>query len=184
MNRKTLAFPLAFIFVLAISSCTAQKEFQDAANAQEEGDKSFKNEKYGFSFSYAPGWDEVTRDLPDKWAIIDENKNTLLFVVNAPKTSNVLELGQIRALSDFFNDEQISKLTKEEIGQVVGIVQLEKFNERSWYTYGIKSNKYLSNSLVSGTICGQYDVMVVLTGTSINESSKDAYLKILNSFAC
>ena len=145
---------------------------------------NFVNEKYGFSFSYPSGWEEVTRDLPDKWAILDKNKNTILFVVNEAKVKDIRSLAMSQALRDLHNGS-IATLKQEEINTVMENVKFASFNNNTWYTYGMKFSDKGVESLVSGILCGDKEIVFVLVNDELTFNLRQGmYLGILESFKC
>lgn len=167
----------SLIFVIGCKD--KQLEIENSTNIQ------FKSEKYGFSFSYPRGWEEVTKDLPERWALLDKNKNTILFLVNRVKSKDLLMLGRTQALKDSYPDIDISDLKQDKIKEVIETVKLDSFNDQSWYTYGIKFSDKNIDSLVSGTLCGDNEIMLVLVSDYLFfDKNKNIYTKMLSTFEC
>ena len=149
----------------------------------------FKNEKYGFSFSYPSEWEEIKRDLPDKWAILDKDKNTILFIVNnETQTNNILVLGRLQAIRDMYPDaavQDLKNLSSDKLQKIKDSVSIGSFNNITWYSYGIMFSEKNVNSMISGTICRNNEIMLVLVSDIQSfEKNKEVYTKVLNSFNC
>jgi len=145
----------------------------------------FKSEAYGFSFSYPDKWEEVSRDLPDKWALLDKNRNTILFLVNKAQKNDLLALGRLQALRDVYNEDKIPDLSEAELQKTFEIVKLEYFNNREWYTYGIKFSDKDVNSLVSGTLCQGNEIVFVLVSDYLSfDKNKATYTNMISTFEC
>ena len=176
----TLLVPILILFV----SCKQEQEFNTETIGKTDF-LQFASKKYDFSFSYPYGWGEITRDLPDKWALMDKNKNTILFIVNRAQGNDLLALGRSQALRDLYNENNISNLKRDDVKKIFEIVKLEYFNNQSWYTYGIKFSDKNVNSLVSGTLCEDNEITLVLVNDFLSfDKNKEAYSKILNTFEC
>lgn len=144
----------------------------------------YKSESYGFSFIYPSNWIEVTKDLPDKWAILN-GEDTIIFTVNSANSNEILNLGKAQAIRDFYSKENINNLDQEEVDKVTKIVKLEEFNKRAWYTYAIKFSENNVNSIVSGTICEDKEInLVMVSGFGTYEANKLIYRYLLESFKC
>ena len=183
MEIYKLFILLAIPAIILMGACKQEEIFDKTAEKNDI--LYFKSEKYGFSFSYPPEWEEVNRDLPDRWALVDKDKNTILFLVNSPKTGDLLTLGRSQALRDLYNEDKISDLKQDDMKKIFEIVKLESFNNRTWYTYGVKFSEKNVDSLVSGTLCGNNEIMLVMVSNFLSfDDNKEAYTKILNTFKC
>ncbi len=170
---------LLVCFALVLFGCTPKST--DDQEIQIPLSNKFQSTEYGFSFTYPNGWDEVTRDLPDKWALVKAS-DTLLFTVANATLADLLALGKIQALQDIQGD---SPLTQQQITMVEQVVGIAKFNERDWYTYAIDFSDKNVDTIVSGTICGNREVMLVLVSNKNNyEINRELYTSMLNSFSC
>ena len=70
------------VMLLFLVSCTSQEPNEIK---EDENWIDFKSEEYGFSFSFPGSWNEITRDLPERWAVVN-NEDTMLFTVNCTKS--------------------------------------------------------------------------------------------------
>lgn len=152
--------------------------------ADKQATSKFVSEKYGFSFSYPVGMEEVRKDLPNKWALADKDKNTILFTINKAKTNNLMALGRVQALRDLYKDNSTGE-NVEKVKEIFNIVKLDSFNNQTWYTYGIKFSDKKVNSLISGTVCLDNEItMVMVSNYDSFEDLRQKYMLILNSFGC
>ena len=177
-------FILFMLSALVLAGCKQKQEFNAESTVKTEV-LHFKNEKYGFSFSYPSGFEEVTKDLPDRWALLDKNKNTILFIVNKARTRNLLSLGRSQALRDLYDDNKISDIKQDAAKKIFETVKLDTFNNRTWYTYGIKFSDKNVDSLVSGTLFKDNEIMLVIVNDFLSfDKNKEAYTKMLSTFEC
>lgn len=191
MNAYKAWAALLLIQVIIIIGCVqgpVQDINPDIEKKVESSNSSllkFKSEKYGFSFSYPGGWEAAAGDLPDRWALLDKNRNTILFMVNRAQSDNLLLLGRSQALRDLYDEEEVSRLKEEDMKNILEIVKLDNFNNRPWYTYGIKFSDKNVHSLVSGTLCGDNEIILVLASNILYfDKSKADYTGILGTFEC
>ncbi|HLG23421.1 MAG TPA: hypothetical protein VI564_00660 [Candidatus Nanoarchaeia archaeon] len=181
-KKNTKFFLPVFIVFLIISLAGCKKP--DAVPKKPEI-LHFQSGKYGFSFDYPSEFEEVTRDLPDKWALIDGNKNTMLFVVNKAEIKDIRSLAMSQALRDLHNGSGISQLKKEDIEQVMQNVKFTSFNNNTWYTYGMKFSDKDVESLISGILCGDEEIVFVLVNDAVTfDIRQQIYSKMLESFKC
>jgi hypothetical protein len=146
---------------------------------------NFNNEKYGFSFSFPSDWDEATKDLPDRWAIMNKNKDIILFTVNKAQFKNLLALGKIQALRDLYPNEKANKIEQNDIDKINSIVKLRSFNNKTWYTYAIKFSDGGVNSIISGTLCDDNEInLVMVSNPNSFKINTLIYTDMLNSFKC
>ncbi|MBI3027252.1 hypothetical protein HYY70_03990 [Candidatus Woesearchaeota archaeon] len=172
------------VMLLAIAA-GCSKEQEQSTKVQGTEPLSFKNEKYGFSFSYPSDWEEIKRDLPEKWALLDKNKNTILFVVNKAKSNDLLSAGMSQALSDLYPNRTMQDVGLDNLREIARTVKLETFNGKKWYTYGINFSGKSAESLISGTLCQEYEIIFVLvSGSAPFSNNKEEYVKLLNTFRC
>jgi hypothetical protein len=187
MKKKNSLAILAVVFLLFLVSSCAQPQVPEKENKKSAAPslKPFINEKYGFSFIHSTEWQEITSDLPDRWALRGDDENTIVFVVSPAQSQDVLTLGRAQAMRDMFDGKQASELTPEDLAGVFAIIKLDTFNNKEWYTYGIKfSNKQL-DSLISGTVCnGNEIVLVLVNDAQAFDNSQEIYTGILESFKC
>ena len=184
MKMFTFAFIGLVISAFILVGCK-QKQELNSETAGKTDLLNFKNEKYGFSFSYTSGLEGVSRDLPEKWALLDKNKNIILFVVNKAQTKNLLSLGRTQALKDLYNGNNISDLKIDVAKKIIQTVKLDSFNNRTWYTYGIKFSDKKVDTLISGTLCKDNEIMLVMVSDySSFEKNREIYTKMLNTFEC
>jgi len=180
MNLRKAALLVLIVFLLALASCKSGNNPESDNNM-----KLFKNEKYGFSFKYPAEWEEVTRDLPDKWAILDKDKNTILFTVAESRQKNLTILGRYYALKDLYDENQVIRLSVADLEKIYRIVKINEFSGKEWYTYGIKFSEKNVDSLISGTVCNETEItLVVISNPEKYESYKILYEDMLNSFSC
>jgi len=180
MNLRKAALLVLIVFLLALASCKSGNNPESDNNM-----KLFKNEKYGFSFKYPAEWEEVTRDLPDKWAILDKDKNTILFTVAESRQKNLTILGRYYALKDLYDENQVIRLSVSDLEKIYRIVKINEFSGKDWYTYGIKFSEKNVDSLISGTVCNETEItLVVISNPEKYESYKILYEDMLKSFSC
>ncbi|MEK6946651.1 MAG: hypothetical protein AABX32_03505 [Nanoarchaeota archaeon] len=173
---------IALFLITLIAGC-GNKPTDDTGSISQK--LIFRSENYGFSFEYPSGMEEITKDLPDRWALLDNRKNTILFMVSKPKVKDTLAAGRLQALRDFYNDDNISNLKEEDVKKVFSVVKLENFNNETWYTYGINFNDKNADSLVSGILCDDNEIILVVVSESSHfEQNKLTYINLLNSFKC
>lgn len=182
--RKNLCFVSCIFLVFAVLGCNIMQN-QSAGSTDSKKMLKFRSDAYNFSFDYPFGWEETARDLPSKWAIVDKDKDTILFIVNPVQINDLMILGRSQALRDLHPNGEVSKLTKSELQKIVDIVKFEQFSNRTWYTYGMEFSSKNVDSFVSGTICHNNEIMLVLV-SNIKEYSnnKELYENILKSFQC
>ena len=178
MRLHKLSIFLVIVFTIIIIGCKKEVKSNVAM-------LNFQNQKYNFSFSYPSGWEEVNRDLPEKWAILDKDKNTILFIVNKASGKDLRSLGMSQAVRDIYPSKKLAELTKDDLKNILQVFRLDSFNNRSWYTYGIKFSDKNVESLIAGTLCGENEVMVVLVSDYKSfDKNKETYKNILNMFKC
>ena len=181
-NTLNLLKFICFSFIILSTSCAKTQQVEPYAKPRF---LQFINEKYGFSFFYPSEWTETTRDLPDKWALVDSKKNTILFIVNTPIITNLSILGQIHALEDIFPKNVNPRVIQEEANKIGNIVKLVSYNNLTLYTYAIKFSDKNVNSIVAGTLCNDKEIMLVLVAeTESFEEKKKVYSNILETFKC
>ena len=145
----------------------------------------FKSPEYGFSFDYSEEWSAVEKDLPDKWAITDANDNTIIFIVSQPSERDLMAVGISQALNDVYPEKSPEDISQNELQQIYDMVKLQTFNEKEWFTYGVNFAKLKTQSLISGTLCGNNEILMVLvTEQQSYDALKLQYNKILESFKC
>jgi hypothetical protein len=145
----------------------------------------FTSSEYSFSFSYPPEWNEITKDLPGKWAIVDANSDAILFTVNNVQVQNLALLGNFQAIRDVYQVENYTGLSPEKMDAISKIVKLQKFGENEFYTYAVDFKDKGVQSIVSGTLCGQKEVTIVLVSREDTAMVKSqVYTDLLESFAC
>ena len=139
---------------------------------------NYESKEHGFSFLYPDSFKEADKEK-DRFAFIDKDKDVILFIINKnPLTNDLLTLGKEQAYKDF--STQLT--SKENIEKQVKIMRAEK---RSWYTYAIDFPEKNVKSIVSGTLCGEKEIVVVLvTKNNDYEENKEYYLEMLRSFKC
>ena len=151
--------------------------------AKKEG--IFTSSEYSFSFSYPSDWSEVTRDLPNKWAIVDANSDAILFTVNNAQVQNLALLGNFQAIRDVYQVENYSGLSPDKLDAISKIVKLETFGDREFYTYAIDFKDKGVQSIVSGTLCAQKEVTIVFISKIETATAKTpVYTDLLDSFKC
>jgi hypothetical protein len=169
-----------FFALFLLSSCAT-----DNVVKGEKKDGIFASPDYSFSFSYPMGWNEVAKDLPNKWAIVDQNSDAILFTVNPAQVRDLGLLGNFQAIRDVYQVENYTGLSPEKMDAISKIVKLRKFNNQEFYTYAIDFKDKGIQSFVSGTICADREVTIVLV-TKIETSSvkSQMYTDLLDSFVC
>lgn len=171
---RFLNFLILFIMLIFLAGC----------KGEDTNPGEFVSEKYGFSFLFPKNWNEVTKDLPDKWAILN-GQDTILFTVNEAQVKDLLNLGKLQAFRDLYLENDINMLEQERVDEINDVVKLKSFNNKDWYTYAIEFPSENVNSIVSGALCGEYEVNIVMV-SSFNsyEENKVIYNDILDSFEC
>ncbi len=178
---------LVMAFMLFISGCTsAPPAIVDSSFV--EPLKKFTSTAYGFSFSYPSDWAENTRDLPDRWAIIEKSQNPeniMLFIVSPQTNESLLVAGRMQALRDLHPDGEFANLTGAQALSIINTVQLQQFSESMWYTYGVKFDQKNVESIVSGTFCNGKEIIIVVVSDTVSfEQNKQEYIALLSSFHC
>ena len=182
MNLRKIIFLAMVTCLIVLASCSKQTANSPANN---NNMKKFKNGKYGFSFQYPAEWEEVTRDLPDKWAILDSEKNTIIFTIAPSQQKNLTVLGRYYALRDLYDQSQVVRLSVQDLEKIYRIVKINNFNGKEWYTYGIKFSEKNVDSLISGTICNETEITMVMVSNPVKyDANKAIYEDMLNSFSC
>ena len=131
-----------FMWLLIVVFLAGCKELQTSepnltidSNVKNESNiTKFISDKYGFSFVYPADWEQVARDLPERWAMVDADKNTILFIVNKARSDDLMQLGRSQALRDLYDEYDISNVKQEDLVSVIKIVKLEEFSNLQWYT--------------------------------------------------
>ena len=145
----------------------------------------FASPEYSFSFSYPPDWSEVTKDLPNKWAVVDANNDAILFTVNNAQVQNLALLGNFQAIRDLYHVENYTGLSPDKMDAISKIVKLETFGQQEFYTYAIDFKDKGVQSIVSGTLCGQKEITIVLVSRAETAAVKtQMYTDLLRSFSC
>ncbi len=145
----------------------------------------FASSEYSFSFSYPSDWNEVTRDLPNKWAIVDANGDAILFTVNTAPVQNLGLLGNFQAIRDVYQVENYTGLSPEKMDAISKIVKLQAFGQQEFYTYAIDFKDKGVQSIVSGTLCGTREVTIVLVSKEDTAAIKSQiYTDMLETFVC
>jgi hypothetical protein len=149
-------------------------------------DTQFINEEYGVSFSYPSDWKESKEGMPDKWAIVNDKKDTIIFVAGPAKSQDLLVLGRSLALKDLYGENiDPAAIKKEDLLSIAQIVRLDSLNNRTWYNYGIKFQDKGVDSFISGTICNESEITMVLVSNSFDEvKNQETYKKMLETFKC
>lgn len=177
---KCISFVVLSVLLLVLVGCTTgfvPKEQQKTG--------IFTSVDYSFSFSYPPEWNEVTKDLPNKWAIVDANSDAILFTVNPAQVQNLALLGNFQAIRDVYQVENYTGLSPEKMDAISKIVKLQTFGNQEFYTYAIEFKDKGVQSIVSGTLCGEKEVTIVLVSrddTALIQSQ--IYTDLLSSFSC
>jgi len=176
---KVLKSLFLLLAIITIIGCAKTSEIKQASDIQ------FKSE-YGFSFSYPSSWVENKEGLPDRWAIVDEKKSTILFIAAPARSDDLLVLGRSMALKDIYGENvNASGIKKEDLIDIVQIVKLDSLNNRTWYNYGIKFKGKNIDSFISGTICNNNEVTLVLVSDSAYDlQNQETYKKLLSTFEC
>ena len=185
MKCKSVVFFAMIASFILLSGCAKQSGLNKSEAKKNNEIYKMSNDAYNFSFSYQSGWDEIKRDLPQKWAIVSPSKDTMLFVVDKAKSNNTLALGRSQALRDLYPQNKVTELNGEKLKEVFSIVTLKSLNNNTWYTYGLQFADKNISSIVSGTICNGNEIIIVMVSRyeSLVEN-EDNYAKILNSFKC
>jgi len=165
-----------FLLILLLTIGCTQEVLQEQPN-------TFLSEEHGFSFSYPNGWDEVTQDLPNNWAVL-KGENALIFTVEDAKVSNIAALGKIRALEDVY-PANTDTFEQEKIDRINEIVNPISFNGQEWYTYAIQFSDKEAKSIVSGTLCEDKEItLVMISDFDSYELIKESYTGMLDTFSC
>jgi len=145
--------------------------------------KSFDSKQFGFTFQYPLDWSERIQDLPNNWAI-SRGQDTIIFMVRGSDKIDLLELGKRQAMSDTIGNSS-AVVSKEVAEQVYGMVTLTNFNDQQWYTYAIEFKGESVDSIISGTLCGSHEILMVLVSSiATYDQNKETYTKLLESFTC
>ena len=122
--------------------------------------------------------------MPDRWAIVN-NKDIILFTVNKANIKNLLALGKIQAIRDLYPEAADSKIEQEKVDDVNKMVRLTNLNNKTWYTYAIKFSDKNVDSIVSGTLCGDNEIDLVMVSSFDSYGKNEAiYSEMLASFKC
>ncbi|MBS3110445.1 hypothetical protein J4227_08000 [Candidatus Woesearchaeota archaeon] len=146
---------------------------------QDAGFRTYHNEIKGFSVSYPARWDDTTEKQPDRWALVDQNKNAVLFFAMAiPLESSVPKLMMEEMATDLGTDIP-------DISELDGYLTYNELNNHSWYSYGLKRRDNLLETLSAGTQCGNnmVNIRLVSRPEDIN-LTKQEYTGIIQSFEC
>jgi hypothetical protein len=171
------AFSVAIFSLILLVGCVP--------DAQQPPEGVFISQEYGFSFSHPTGWREVTQDLPNKWAIVDENSDAILFTVNNAQVNNLALLGTFQAIRDVYQVENYTGLSQEKMDVISKIVKMQTFGSQEFYTYAIDFRDKGIQSIVSGTLCGTKEITLVLVSKEDTAALKmQLYTDLLNSFKC
>jgi hypothetical protein len=139
--------------------------------------EEYKNDEYGFSFMRPAAFKEASHET-DRFALLDKEKNAILFITNTqPISKDILTLGETQAASDLPGDLEESDISKQ--------VSIMNIHQRNWFTYAIDFPGEDIKSIVSGTLCNNNEVIVVLvTKNQFYEENQRQYLAILSTFEC
>jgi hypothetical protein len=180
---RLLAGFMLFIAFLFLAGCGEQQKHIEEGIEESKDMLSFKSADYGFSFLFPATWKEVKEGLPRKWAIVNENKDIIIFTVNDAPLNDLLALGKIQALRDL--QPKGGMVGQGEIDSVNKVVRLISLNSKNWYTYAMQFSDKNVSSIVSGTLCSDKEVNLVLVSNIDSfDLNKGIYIDILNSFEC
>lgn len=175
------------VIVFFLMGCASPQAIQVSTeqNPLSQEQIAFTNDEFSFAFEYPSNWVERSQELPNNWAILDEEKNTILFTVNEAKYDSVALLGRVQALRDYHPGKEGDALTQEDLDVVNNVVKIQEFKGVPWYTYAIDFSQKGVTSIVSGVICGDNEVTIVLvTAKEFFERNQEVYVGMLNSFSC
>ncbi len=172
--------PPILLLSLLLFGCASGTE-----SSSEKKTGIFTSPEYSFSFSYPPEWKEIAQDLPNKWAIVDANSDAILFTVNNAQVQNLALLGNFQAIRDLYQVENYTGLSPDKMDAISKIVKLETFGQQEYYTYAIDFKDKGIQSIVSGTLCDQKEITVVLVSRIETATIKtQMYTDLLTSFTC
>lgn len=167
MGFKNFLILFLIIPIILFNGCNGDEPLKDS------GMKSFQNKEHGFSFYFPDSWEEVNNDLPDRWAI-KKNQDTVIFTVNNAEGKTLSGLAKEQLKRDMPEDpdyeDQLNIMT---------------FKEKEWYTYAINYQDQGVNTIVSGTICNDKEInMVLVSNIASFEENRIIYSFMLESFRC
>ena len=167
---KIIRICMAFFILGIIAGCKNTEEKKDFV--------SYENKEYGISFLY-PSAFQKTQEEPTRFALLDKDKNAIILIIeDNPSTLDILELGRDEAYKDM--GQGVAE--KKEIDKHVKIMQI---NQISWYNYAIDFPNEEVKSIISGTLCNNKQVSIVLaTKNNAYEKNQQYYEAILQSFKC
>ena len=169
-----------FVLCLILIGCAASNQAGAPSTTA-----YFTSKEYSFSFTYPSGWSQNAQDLPNKWAIVDEDQDAILFTVNQAPVGNLALLGNLQAVRDLYETNNQSGITQEKMEAISKIVKLKKYTNAEFYTYAIDFADKEVQSIVSGTLCNGREVTIVLVAHNVASSQKtQLYEGILDSFTC
>ena len=162
------------IGIIIMAGCSAKESPNKAAL------KEFTNQEYKFSLHYPNEWTESTETLPDKWAIVDAEKNAIMVLVSKNEENATLrQIGYQQAIYD------LNINSTEQLSNLIKFVKIGAINDKEWYTYAIDYNKDGTKAIVSGTLCHYQSINFILVSkNSLFEKNKEIYSTILGSFEC
>ena len=180
MRMRSIGLAFLLVFLILLIGCS-----KFPSEGEESTTSFFTSPQYSFSFSYPSEWQEVTEDLPNKWAIKDESQDTILFTVNKAPFDNLALLGNLQAVRDLYEMENQSGLSEEKMDAISKIVKLKEYSSAQFYTYAIDFSDKNVQSIVSGTVCNGQEITIVLVAHTTASIEKTAvYESLLDSFEC
>ena len=176
-------FLVLLVIAAAVMACSnSSPKPQDITGQAAEGVSLFTSQ-YGLSFKYPDSWAPSDRDLPDRWSARDNKNNTLIMLISNANGKDLQTLGKEQVVQDLFPTPE--SVTPERIKQAHGILHMQPFGKQSWFTYGVKFSEKGVNSLVSGTLCGNNEILMVLVSDlETFEFNKKKYIDVRTSFKC
>lgn len=186
---------LMILFAFGCSNALKMQNEEKSKQAEvvQDGDDSrFVSEAYGFSFDVPDEWKKVTHDLPNHYAVQhpEYSENVIIMVVDdAPGNDESPEFlygrGLRQVVGDMYGDVEPETLNKDQVNDASRQLSLKSVHNIDWYTYGMRFEENQVNTIISGTICDEKEVLFVLVSDETNLlDNQIVYGTMLDSFSC
>lgn len=162
---KKILWAILFIFVIGCQSGNQMTEF--------------RNSEFKFQLAYPSQWEENRDSLPDKWAIMNSEKDVILVIAEKNKDNKTLEeIAIIDSISDLnINQDNLDLLNKA--------VKIIRINDKEWFNYAVDYNSKQLKAIISGTLCKDSKIIIVLVSNNSQiDKNKKIYQEVITSFTC
>lgn len=182
MKKVTLIILTLLISLLMFGCKNKATETEDNLYATQDspyGAKVYQNDFLGFKVLYPASWNDSATKEQDKFGISDDKRNAILFMgqkISVNKTLDQMGILQLK------QDYELKNVTDSQAEKYMQKLRGENI---TWYTYAIGYKNNDVESIVSGTICKDKHITIVLVSNSESYNiTKQIYTRVLQSFKC